>query len=177
MNRPKFLIDRMLGKLVAWLRIFDYDTLSALELRIECDEDNYLIRVASEEGRVLLSRDRVLVGRATKVGVTALLISPNDVKGQICELMKHYSIITEPIMKRCTMCNSGLRPADPLDLDKAGSDVPRHLIDEGKKFWACDGCGKIYWTGSHWRNIQKTAREMENCKHINQEHDNRSRLR
>jgi len=28
----RFLVDRMLGRLVAWLRIFGYDTKSALDL-------------------------------------------------------------------------------------------------------------------------------------------------
>jgi len=164
MDRPKFLVDRMLGRLVVWLRIFDYDTLSALELHLGEDEDSRLIDIACDDGRVLLSRDRVLVDRTIKVGAAALLIAPNDVKGQICELMKHYPISTEPIMERCSVCNSKLRPAYSADLARAGGDVPRRLIDEGRELWACGGCGKIYWMGSHWRNIQKTAREVENCK-------------
>jgi uncharacterized protein len=57
MTRPRFLADRMLGRLVAWLRIFNYDTLSALELGIDEDEDNELVRLAKAEGRVLLTRD------------------------------------------------------------------------------------------------------------------------
>lgn len=154
----------MLGRLVAWLRIFDYDTKSALELGIEHDEDNELVRLAKSENRVLLTRDRELTGRAQKAGVPTLLIVPDDVKEQICELMKHYPLETEPAMERCTACNARLRKATGADADRIAKNVPPHLVDEGKEFWLCDRCGKIYWQGSHWRGIRKLAGEIRNCR-------------
>ena len=53
-----FLVDRMLGRLVAWLRIFGYDTKSALDLKLSSNEDTLLIEMAKSEGRILLSRDK-----------------------------------------------------------------------------------------------------------------------
>ena len=164
MDRPKFLVDRMLGRLVAWLRIFDYDTLSALELGIDRDEDNELVRLAKADGRILLTRDRALTERAQKAGVPFVLIVPDDVKEQICELMKHYPITTEPVMERCTVCNSPLRKATDADMDRVSRDVPPHLLAEGKEFWLCDRCGKIYWQGSYWRNIRRLSEELNNCR-------------
>ncbi len=163
MNRPGFLVDRMLGRLVAWLRIFDYDTKSALEIVINHDEDNELVRLAKDEHRVLLTRDLALVDRARKAGVTAVLIRPVDVKSQICELMKHVPIKTEPVMERCTECNAPLRKATEADRAVIENEVPSHLIAEGKEFWMCDRCGKIYWQGSHWRNIQRMSEELKDC--------------
>jgi uncharacterized protein with PIN domain len=154
----------MLGRLVAWLRIFDYDTLSALEIDINLDEDNELVRIAKAEGRILLTRDRELTDRARRAGVHSVLIIPDDVKEQICELMKHYPIATEPIMERCTACNAQLRKATEADMDRIRREVPQHLIDEGKEFWLCDRCGRIYWQGSHWRNIRKMSEELSNCR-------------
>lgn len=60
MDHPayKFFVDRMLGRLIAWLRIFGYDTKSALDFEPAPDEDTMLIDVAKREGRILLSRDR-----------------------------------------------------------------------------------------------------------------------
>jgi uncharacterized protein with PIN domain len=154
----------MLGRLVAWLRIFDYETTSALELGIDRDEDNELVLLAKAEGRVLLTRDLALVDRARKAGVPAVLIRPDDVKEQICELMKHYPLETEPVMARCTCCNALLRKASEADLACIRAEVPSHLIEEGKEFWVCDRCGKIYWQGSHWRNIKKMSAELNNCR-------------
>ena len=162
MDRPKFLVDRMLGRLVAWLRIFDYDTLSALELGIDHDEDTQLVDLARAGGRVLLTRDRALAERGRKAGVPVVLIYPDDVKGQICELMKHYPLETEPIMQRCTVCNAPLRPASAADTGRIRDGVPEHIVSGGKEFWVCDHCGKIYWLGSHWRNIKKMSGELEN---------------
>jgi len=158
--RQKFIVDRMLGRLVAWLRIFDYDTRSALELGIEEDEDSRLIQIALAQGRMLLSRDRVLVERAKKAGAEAVLISPDHVAGQLVELMKHVPVVAEPVMERCTACNAHLRKATDEDVKRAGSLVPEHLVSEGKEFWICERCGKIYWPGSHWKNIRKTAAEI-----------------
>jgi uncharacterized protein len=164
MSRPQFLVDRMLGRLVAWLRIFNYDTKSALELGLVHDEDNELVLLAKADGRVLLTRDLELTERARKAGVTAILIRPEDVKEQICELMNHFPIETEPVMERCTACNAPLRKATENDLERIKRDAPVHLVDEGKEFWLCDRCGKIYWQGSHWRNIRKMSEELKRCR-------------
>src|SRR5512139_2253546 len=122
----------MLGRLVAWLRIFDYDTASALELHIEENEDRRLVELALKEGRVLLSRDRALIDRAKKAGAAAIHISPDKVTDQICELIKHMPIETQPIMERCTVCNGRLRRASAEDLPHAADYIPDHLIEEGK---------------------------------------------
>ncbi|CAJ37915.1 conserved hypothetical protein [Methanocella arvoryzae MRE50] len=154
----------MLGRLVAWLRIFDYDTLSALELQIEEDEDRRLVDIALQDGRVLLTRDRGLVERAKKAGAIAILISPDKVTDQLCELIKHVPINTQPVMERCTVCNAGLRRATAEDIRRTKHYVPEHLVEEGKEFWICERCGKIYWMGSHWRNIMKTSSEIDVCR-------------
>jgi uncharacterized protein with PIN domain len=164
MSRPKFLVDRMLGRLVAWLRIFDYDTTSALELGINRNEDAELVWLAKEEGRVLLTRDLELTQRARKAGVPAVLIRPDTVKEQICELMKHYRLETEPVMERCTVCNAPLRRASEADMVRIMNEVPPHLIEEGKELWLCDRCGKVYWQGSHWRNIKAMSEELKHCR-------------
>jgi uncharacterized protein with PIN domain len=160
----KFLVDRMLGRLIAWLRIFGYDTRSALDFEPSPGEDTMLIGLAGKERRVLISRDRTLVDRAKKAGVDAILVSSDDVKVQLEELMKRYGLDVDPNMTRCTACNSTLREATEADMEKIKSsgEVPERLIDNRTEFWVCDKCGKVYWQGSHWRNILKTAEEVKN---------------
>lgn len=160
----EFLVDRMLGRLVAWLRIFGYDTKSALDMEPSPNEDTRLIECAKAEKRILLSRDRVLVERAKKAGVQAIYLASEDVKEQLEELLKHFTLHIEPDMTRCTACNALLREATVEDMERIekNSEVPEHLVKEHMKFWVCDNCGKIYWQGSHWRNILKTADEVKN---------------
>ena len=163
-----FLVDRMLGRLVAWLRIFGYDTKSALDLEQSSNEDTLLIEMAKAEGRILLSRDKELVDRAKKDGVKAVCISHDDVREQLEALMREYPLHIEPEMTRCTVCNAALRKAGNNDmaLIKKNGEVPKHLLDEQAQLWVCRNCGKVYWQGSHWRNILKTADEVKNNKTI-----------
>lgn len=159
----KFLVDRMLGRLTAWLRILGYDTKSALNLASTPGEDTLLIAIADREGRILVSRDRVLIDRARKAGVEALLIVPDGVRDQLEVLSRVYHLDIDPVMTRCTACNSLLRAATATDMERIRhiKEVPGHILDEGKALWVCDNCGKVYWQGSHWRNILQTAREVK----------------
>ncbi len=159
-----FLVDRMLGRLVAWLRIFGYDTKSALDLKLSPNEDTLLIEMAKAEGRILLSRDKELVDRAKKAGINAVHILPDGIREQLEALMQEFTLHIEPEMTRCTVCNATLRKAENNDMAiiNKNSEVPKHLLDEQAQLWICIKCGKVYWQGSHWRNILKTADEVKN---------------
>ena len=168
MDHPtyKFLVDRMLGRLIAWLRIFGYDTKSALDLEPAANEDTKLIEMAKSEKRILISRDRVLIDRAKKAGVAAVLESSDDVREQLEKLMEHYWLDIDPNMTRCTVCNATLREVTDEDLEKLKKtgEVPEQLLKDKEALWVCEKCGKAYWQGSHWRNILKTAEEVRNSK-------------
>ncbi|HTY90851.1 MAG TPA: Mut7-C RNAse domain-containing protein [Methanocella sp.] len=166
MNHPahQFLVDRMLGRLIAWLRIFGYDTKSALDLEPSSDEDTRLIDIAKNERRILVSRDRALIDRAKKAGADAILVGSDDVRDQLEKLIERYRLDADPNMTRCTVCNATLREATKADLEKLkkSSEVPEHLLNDKETLWVCEKCGKAYWRGSHWRNILKTAEEVKN---------------
>ncbi len=159
-----FLVDRMLGRLVSWLRIFGYDTKSALDLELMPNEDTQLIKMAKAEGRILLSRDKELVDRAKKDGINAVYVSPDGVREQLEALMREYPLHIEPEMTRCTICNAMLRKVENKDiaLIKKNEEIPKQLLEELSGLWICIKCGKVYWQGSHWRNILKTADEVKN---------------
>lgn len=161
----KFLVDRMLGRLIAWLRICGYDTKSALDLEPTPNEDTLLIDMAKKGERILISRDRNLVDRAKKAGVEAVLVNSDDVKAQLEGLVKLYGINVEPVIARCTVCNSMLRKATQADMEKirTSGEVPEQLINDHTELWVCDNCGKVYWQGSHWRNILRTAEEVKSA--------------
>lgn len=159
----RFLVDRMLGRLIAWLRIFGYDTKSAPGNESTPKEDTELIELAKQERRILISRDHALIDRAKKAGVEAVLLKTDDVKDQLNALLSIYSLDINPEMTRCTACNAIIREATQADNEaiRNNKDVPGHLIDEGTPLWICDACGKVYWKGSHWRNILKTSEDIK----------------
>ena len=167
----KFICDRMLGKLTTWLRIAGYDTLYVSDLNILGDEDTYMLR--NHRDRILITKDRNLYARCLKEERKAILIKSDRLADQMKELQK-LGIRFEPVMDRCSVCNSPLRKPSA---EEARRVMEREGIAEdlAKKYelWYCERCDKLYWMGSHWRNMMKflkensfiSAREGEDMEH------------
>ncbi|MEM2924980.1 MAG: Mut7-C RNAse domain-containing protein [Methanocellales archaeon] len=161
MSNIKFIADRMLGRLTAWLRLLGYDTLSANDLRKE--EDDLLLEIAEKEDRIIISRDRELVRKARARGIAAFLIHSDDVLNQLKELYSHINLDLEAKMDRCTICNHPIRivRGEEMELVKTKEYVFPDLFERNIEFWICDNCKQVYWEGSHWNNIQKTIAELK----------------
>jgi|GEM_PF-122175 hypothetical protein len=153
----KFICDRMLGKLTTWLRIAGYDTLYVSELNILGDEDTYMLR--NHRDRILITKDRNLYARCLKEERKAILIKSDRLAGQMKELQK-LGISFEPVMDRCSVCNSMLRKPSA---EEARRVMDREGISEDLaakyELWYCQRCDKLYWMGSHWRNMMKFLKE------------------
>ena len=141
-ERPAFLADRMLGKLARWLRIMGYDTEYAEEV-----DDSTLARVASEKGRILLTRDRALHSRKS---VRSIYISAADPEEQLRALAFSCHLVFDETRMRCSLCN-GIIVCVPRD--QAAGRVPDGVLARHSRFYVCGKCGKIYWRGSHWDRI------------------------
>ncbi|MCC6033677.1 MAG: Mut7-C RNAse domain-containing protein [Desulfurococcaceae archaeon] len=143
----KFVADTMLGNLARWLRILGYDTLYSSSF-----EDWRLLRVAEEEKRILLTKDESLFRRARTRGLSALLITSDD----IAEMLAYVAAKTgaelsfNPSRTRCPECNTLLMKISKAE---ALSLLGGELITKYDEFWRCGKCGKIYWQGNHWRTI------------------------
>lgn len=149
----RFAVDAMFGRLARWLRMSGYDTLYDVELK-----DGRLIMMAKEEGRVLLTRDRDAYGRAVKEGVRAVFISSTDFREQLRQMEELGVIFREtPEHARCPYCNKELVRADKKDIK---AKVPERVGEAYDKFWTCEGCGRVYWHGGHWKNIMETLRSI-----------------
>ncbi len=156
----KFIADRMLGRLARWLRLFGYDTMV---IRQQENEDELLLEMAEKEGRVLLSRDRVLVRKANKKGIRAYPVQFSEIMEQLHEMQKEFRIEVEPRMDRCTLCNSTIRKAKPeeMELVRAKDYVYPATIEKVADFWLCDNCGQVYWLGKHWDNIRERVERLK----------------
>ena len=145
----KFLADRMLGTLTRYLRLMGYDTLSANSLEPgNSREDTALLGIARAEDRVLLTRDRELARRG---GEMAVYLPSEDVMEQVRTLTSLGLITPALVMDRCALCNTLLRPATDEEVQGAAyTPGDRSTL----VFFFCPCCRKIYWTGSHGRNLQ-----------------------
>jgi hypothetical protein len=152
--KHRFLVDSMLGSLARWLRIGGYDA----EYMRDADDD-HLIEEASRTGRVLLTRDRVLVLRARKRGVETILVEGEGDVEQLGALAADLGLELNPSNSRCPMCNGSLTR---VDRDQVQGRVPEASFEAFDVFWECGSCGGVYWRGSHWDQIASTIEEAEN---------------
>jgi hypothetical protein len=143
----------MLGKLATWLRIAGYDTIYVAELGVEEDEDGYL--VSNYIDRILITKDRELYRRAKALGREILLVKSDIISEQMKEVMK-LVISFEPVMDRCSVCNALLRkPTAKEAMEVMEREGIREDLAKKYELWYCEKCKKLYWMGSHWRNMLK----------------------
>lgn len=155
MQNQKFIVDAMLGKLATWLRILGYDTYYDKNI-----EDWKIIKIAIEEKRIILTRDRGLCIKAKKKGLECFLVPIEyDITDLLATLAIKYKIDLNVDIEasRCSECN-GI------------------LIKIADNKWKCSHCGKEYWKGFHWRTIREILIKAETKKEQN-EHSYNSRLR
>lgn len=145
----------MLGTLTRYLRFMGYDTRSANALRGgDPAEDTRLLAMAEAEGRILLTRDRELARRG---GDRAVLVRAADVMDQVRQLTEAGLIDPCVRMTRCSLCNTPLRPATRQEIRSAGY-APRDRSEQ--LFFWCPHCRKLYWEGSHGRDLARRLRPI-----------------
>jgi uncharacterized protein with PIN domain len=149
----KFLCDRMLGTLTKWLRIFGFDALFA-DLSISDDE---LLRLAKDEERILITRDKNLTFAARRENIKVIEISSTDIDDQLKQALKDVKIDEKLLLSRCLLCNSLVEKIAKKDIEKK---VPEAVFENNEKFWYCKNCDKIYWKGSHFENMIQKIRQL-----------------
>lgn len=147
---PKFVVDRMLGTLTRYLRFMGYDTMSANGL-VEGNpkEDTVLLDMAARENRILLTKDAELARRGRE---RAILVGPDDVIAQVQQLVDSGIIKRRLMMSRCSLCNTALREANTCEIEDADY-APKDW--RNLSFFWCDACKKLYWNGSHGKQLEK----------------------
>ena len=135
----------MLGRLARWLRVLGYDT--AYDARAP---DPALVRLAAEEGRVLLTRDRHLL---RELRPTRALELRRDVPlEQLAEVIDALRLSAPPeLFTRCLLCNVPLSEVPETErwtLVPVGS---RGLPGPVRR---CPQCARVYWPGSHVRRMR-----------------------
>ena len=134
----------MLAALARWLRAAGYDAA----LAPPSAPDRSLIDQARAEDRVLVSRDRGLVGEAKSVRAVLLPDGPLDDQAAALGRALGLDWGLAPFT-RCMMDNSPLRPAGAAEI----AAMPEASRNRPGPFRACPHCGRLFWPGSHVRRM------------------------
>lgn len=154
-EKPLFIVDAMLGKLAKKLRLLGYDSLYSSSI-----EDDNLLSTAKKDRRVIITKDVHLIHKAKKNQIPSIQITKNEEIEQLVEINENVNLGKCTISdsnSRCPVCNGELRYTEKNDvLEK----VPPGVFENMNDFWTCNKCGKIYWEGTHIKNLQKFNAEL-----------------
>lgn len=142
---PKYIADCHLGKLAKYLRVMGFDTLYFNSI-----DDNDLVSLAKNEGRIILTRDKALHER--KEASTFYLESIENLQ-QLKELQEYFLIKSYVLRGRCIVCNTLLESIDKNDIKE---EIPKKVKQHFSAFEICHTCDRIYWHGDHYRRMMKT---------------------
>jgi len=143
----RFLLDNHLGKLARTLRLLGLDALYADNQADDAD----LARIAEQENRILLTRDRGLLKRSNVV--YGYCLRTKDSAQQLTAVLHRYQLHNEIApWTRCLRCNGLLQPV--------AKEAILHRLEPKTKlyfneFRICEACGQIYWQGSHFARLQR----------------------
>lgn len=145
----RFVADVHLGTLARRLRTLGLDTW----WRNDAD-DRTLARVAVDEDRVLLTRDRGLLMR--RQVVHGHLPRVDDPDRQLVGLAARFDLSADARpLRRCIRCNGSLRP---VAKEQVADRLPPATRREHDRFSCCDRCAQVYWPGTHLEGLRAVLR-------------------
>lgn len=143
----KFIVDCMLGKLGKWLRILGFDALYMNKA-----EDRDLLFLARREKRTLLTKDHELLRSAA--GLPRLLVESDSWPEQLAQVLEAFKLRGQARPHaRCLTCNVRLRRIPKKSVRNL---VPPFVFARASSFAACPACGRIFWPGTHYRDMDRT---------------------
>jgi uncharacterized protein with PIN domain len=146
----RFLCDEMLVRLARLLRAAGYDTY----LAAGGQPDSALLKLAREEGRILLTRDKRLAAAASPDSV---LIEGSGVEAEAQSLAAAAPVQWDAApFTRCVIDNAHLRDATPAEIAR----MPGSAQAGPGPLRACPACGRLYWPGSHVRRMSDRLMEI-----------------
>lgn len=139
-----FIVDENVAGLAPLLRALGIDAAYHRTW-----DDAHIARLAVNEQRVVLSRDRGLLKR--NAIVHGRLIRAQIVDEQLLEVLDHFRVRqTDAPFTRCLRCNV---PTNPV----AKKDILHRLEPKTRAhfhtFRHCPSCDRIYWRGSHHEKL------------------------
>lgn len=147
-SKSLFIVDLMLGSLAKWLRMAGYDAVYDKDL-----EDEEILRLAREEGRTVITRDRELARKAE-----GFLVPSKNLEEQLLSVKIEFDLRFNSDEIRCPVCNGELAEASA---ESVRDEIPEKSLRNSGEFWRCRDCGKIYWNGTHWDKILERFKKLK----------------
>jgi uncharacterized protein len=149
---PRFLLDCHLGRLTSHLRMLGLDCLYENDY-----EDPEMADIASNDGRILLTRDRHLLMR--KLVSNGYCLRSLDPLEQLTEVISRFELANKiQPFHRCLRCNHPLEPVDKQIILDQLEPLTKQYFDD---FHICPVCRQIYWKGSHYERMQSLIARFE----------------
>ncbi|MFZ5557146.1 MAG: Mut7-C RNAse domain-containing protein [Pseudomonadota bacterium] len=146
LRRPRFIADAHLGGLARLLRMLGFDTLFDNGFH-----DDDIRRLAREDGRIVLSRDKELLKtRDITHGCFVHALKPQE---QLREIVERLQLGADA--RPLTLCLHCNRPLRPIEKAQVAERLPPNVAELHQRFSTCDGCGRVFWEGSHWARMRE----------------------
>lgn len=142
----RFVADAHLGGLARLLRMAGFDTLYDNHF-----DDAGIERLASRDGRIVLTRDRdLLKRRSISHGCYVHALKP---AAQLVEILARLDLTArlQPL-SLCLTCNAPLRSVAKAEVIDT---LPPNVREQQQRFSTCTVCQRIFWEGSHWRRMHE----------------------
>jgi len=155
LRNAEFILDVHLGKLTGYLRMLGFDCLYRNNL-----EDNEIIRLASEQQRIILTRDKGIL-RNKKV-THGYYLRSDDPREQVKEIIRRFDLKYQiKPFSRCMNCN-GLQ--ERVSKEEVSSMLQENTRKYYHEFYRCISCGNVYWKGGHYQKMTRWVQELGDLK-------------
>ena len=147
----KFMVDINVQKLARNLRIIGFDTTLVPDMRLV-----EIGNAATDQQRILLTRNRELLKCNTVIH--GHLVRSEYHVIQLQEVIRLYKLkLHMNPFSRCIACNGDLMPVSKQDIIQNLEPLTQKYFNS---FKCCNTCGKIYWQGSHHKQLLKFIAEV-----------------
>jgi uncharacterized protein with PIN domain len=150
---PRFVCDPSLGGLARWLRAAGYEAEW-----LEMGGAEALLARARDSGSTLLTTDgRMMERTAIRDGSVQAQWIPSDLPriAQFKMLMRDLALA--PRAARCMSCGGELRVVAKEDV---ADRIPPRTARWKDEYFLCDGCGQLFWEGTHWEKIRRQLADL-----------------
>lgn len=147
----RFIADAHLGLLAKQLRMLGFDVLYRNDY-----SDAEVARIAADDGRIVLTRDRDLLIR--KEIVHGCYLHAIHADEQVAQVLRRYRLSgAARAFSRCLTCNGVLQG---VEKHKVADRVPPHSRMHYEQFYECADCAQVYWNGSHVTRMRQRVERM-----------------
>jgi uncharacterized protein len=151
LREPKFILDVQLGSLAKYMRMLGFD--AGYKNRYSRNE---IIILSINEHRTILTKDRNILKRNDVT--RGYWIREKEVLDQVKEVTSRFHLygLIQPF-SRCMKCNMLLKEIGGEKVIETLEENTKEFYDE---FFICTSCSRIYWKGSHYKEMLKTIKDI-----------------